>query len=144
MNRPEHSTSSPRRAQPSQGQSSNPEKLMRDAVITLDERRRSPGSSASNEAKPLHTDLRQMGYYGPVRCANIFAAFYPSGSSPSNTQRSDKSSNILAGPRRWFDLSRIIRRGSNDDDDDDPTSPAPIAPRPRPPILTDTRELAAA
>jgi hypothetical protein len=48
------------------------------------------------------------------------------------------------GRHSWEVLSRILRRGKNHDDDNDPTSPAAVAPRPRPPIFEDTRLPAAA
>lgn len=53
-----------------------------------------------------------------------------------------------AGKVEWYRPRRPLspgRRASRDPDGpDDPTTPAPAAPRPRPPVLTDSRALAAA
>ena len=138
-------------AKPLQGHHTNPQSVLRDATMTVEEKRSLLASWASDaRAVPDHPALRRLDDSRIVELDDIRDALKQLGEFPSSTS-STKQSDCSYRHRLWPPLSSILRWGENDnddsendDDDDDPTSPAPIAPRPRPPIFYDTRQLAAA
>ncbi len=130
-------------AKPLQGHHTNPQSVLRDSSMTVDEKRSLLASWASDaRAVPDHPALRRIDDGRILELDDILDALKQLGEFPSST-RSISPSDRFYSHRRWSTLSRILRRGDNDDDDE-PTSPAPIAPRPRPPVFYDTRQLAAA
>ena len=134
----------PRPPTPLQGHFDNPGSVLRDASLTVDQKRSLLASWASDaRAVPDHPGLRRLDDGTIVDLDDILESLKQLERIPSTT-RSTSSSNRFYRRQSWAVLNRILRRGENDDDDDDPTSPAPIAPRPRPPVFYDTRLPAAA
>ena len=134
----------PRPATLLRGHFNNPGSVLADASLTVDEKRSLLASWASDaRAVPDHPGLRRLDDGAIVDLDDILESLKQLERIPSTT-RSTSSSNRFYRRQSWAVLNRILRRGENDDDDDDPTSPAPIAPRPRPPVFYDTRLPAAA
>ena len=134
----------PRPAARFQGHFNNPGSVLNDTSLTVDEKRSLLASWASDaRAVPDDLSLRRLDDGAMVNLDEILKSPKRLERNPRTT-RSTNLSDRFYGSHSWEVLSRILRRGKNDDDDDDPTSPAPIAPRPRPPVFYDTRLPAAA
>lgn len=107
--------------------------------MTVDEKRSLLASWASDaRAVPDHPALRRLDDGRIVEIDEIL----------DELKRLDASSSLRGSTSAgdWYlppALSRRARRDLNGPDDD-PTTPAPAAPRPRPPVLTDSQALVAA
>ena len=127
----------PRPATLLQGHFNNPGSVLRDASLTINQKRSLLASWASDaRAIPDHPGLRRLDDGAIVDLDDILESLKQLERIPCTT-RSTSLSDRFYRRQSWSVLSRILRRGENDDDD--PTSPAPIAPRPCPPVFYDTR-----